>query len=261
MTTTWNGWAAAAAVLDELYRPLADALLGTIPPGDARRILDVGCGTGATTIAAARRGHCVGVDISEPMVTAARERAGSTVEFVLADAQTHPFPAGAFDTVISRFGVMFFDNPRAAFGNLRRACVEGAALRFVVWRSAAENPFLRAAVPAARAVLPDLGERPTTGPGPYGLADPVSARQHLDSAGWADVVVRPLDVECRMPEADLEVYLTRIGPLAPALADADAETYTRVWDAVRPAYDRWVRDGEVHLPTACWLIEAEARPA
>lgn len=76
MTTTWNGWVEAATVLDVLYRPLADALLDTIPPGGARRILDVGCGTGATTIAATRHGHCVGVDISDPMVTAARKRAG-----------------------------------------------------------------------------------------------------------------------------------------------------------------------------------------
>lgn len=161
--------------------------------------------------------------------------------------------------MISRFGVMFFDDPLAAFANLRRACVQGAALRFVVWRTAEENPFLRAAVPAARAVLPDLEERPTTGPGPYGLADPDATRAGLEATGWADVDIRPLDIECRMPEPDLEVYLTRIGPLASALADADAETSTRVYDTIRPAYDRWVHDGEVRLPTACWLIEAEAR--
>ncbi|MFG1922616.1 class I SAM-dependent methyltransferase [Cryptosporangium sp. NPDC048952] len=253
---SWSGWVSAASVLDVLYRPLADVLIGAIPPGDGRRILDVGCGTGATTVAAARRGRCVGVDISEPMLAAARERAGSGASFVLADAQRHEFQDGEFDTVISRFGVMFFDDPRAAFANLRRACTDDAALRFVVWRSAEENPFMRAAVPAARAVLPDLEERPTTGPGPYGLADPAYTRDVLRSAGWAGADIRPLDVECTMPEADLDVYLTRIGSLAPALVDADADTHARVLDVVRPVFDQWVHGDEVRLPAACWLIEA-----
>lgn len=262
--TSGEGWVAAAAVLDRLYRPLADTLVDPIPDGGARRIVDIGCGTGVTTVAAAQRlgpaGRSVGIDISEPMITAARaraEREGSPAEFIRADAGSYPFEPGEFDVVLSRFGVMFFDDEPAAFTNLRRASADGATLRFIVWRSAAENPFMTAMHLAARPLLPDLQERPTTGPGPFRFADPDEIRALLRGSGWTGVDVRPLDVDCVMPEADLVTYLTRIGPLALALADADDALRARVVDAVLPAYEQWVHDSEVRLPAACWLVTAE----
>ncbi len=143
------------ATLEGLVAPLLDGLSGTV--------LDVGCGTGATTVAAAQRGATpVGVDISEPMIAAARERAPE-LEFVVADAQTHDFE-DRFEHVISRFGVMFFDDPVAAFANLRRA---GRHLRLIVWRTAGENPFMTTAEHAARPLLPDLPERDPDKPGQF----------------------------------------------------------------------------------------------
>src|SRR6185312_8436149 len=141
---------------DQTYQPIEDLLVDAVASGTTRRVLDVGCGTGGTTVAVARRlgpsGRCTGVDISEPMIAAARaraEREGASVDFVVADAQTHAFERERFDAIISRFGVMFFNDPVAAFTNLRRAARAGAVLRAVVWRDAAENPFMTTAERAA----------------------------------------------------------------------------------------------------------------
>src|SRR5690606_4893615 len=115
---------------DRTFEPFADLLVETVTAGGGDRVLDVGCGTGATTLAIARNlaggGHCMGIDISEPMIGIARGRASSLklpVRFIVDDAETHqfdagPFDAGSFDTVVSRFGVMFFGDPVAAFANL-----------------------------------------------------------------------------------------------------------------------------------------------
>jgi SAM-dependent methyltransferase len=148
----WNGpagraWVDEQEVLDRVLRPFEELLVGAA----AGRVLDVGCGTGSTTVAFARKtgARCVGVDISEPMLRFARaraEREGVAVEFVRADAQTYAFEPGSFDRILSRFGVMFFGDPVRAFANLRRA---GGELRFVAWRSANENPFMTTAERAA----------------------------------------------------------------------------------------------------------------
>ena len=159
-TTLWNevagrAWVDAEALVDHVYRPFEHLLVEAVPPS-AARILDVGCGTGATTLAAARKigeqGLAVGIDVSEPMIAAARARAerhGVSARFIRGDAQRHAFEPASFDAIISRFGVMFFDGAVSAFRNLRRAAAEHAALTIVVWRSADENPFMTTAERAA----------------------------------------------------------------------------------------------------------------
>ena len=147
------------------------------PPAGGR-VLDVGCGTGSTTLAVARRlgakGRCIGIDISEPMIAAARaraEREGTPASFIRADAQTHAFEPASFDMIISRFGVMFFDDSVRAFANLRRAAKQTPSLRFIAWRSAAENPFMTTAERAAAPLLPNLPARRPDAPGQFAFAD------------------------------------------------------------------------------------------
>jgi SAM-dependent methyltransferase len=262
----WNGvgghaWVQAQGVLDGLLEPLQRLLLEAVEEGPAGPVLDVGCGTGGTTVAIARaRGACTGIDISEPMVAAARiraERAGVPAVFVHADAQRHRFAPAGFATIASRFGVMFFDDPVAAFTNLRAAAVPGAALRFIAWRGAEENPFMTTAERAA-APLITLPARNPDEPGQFAFADGRRVRDILTRSGWGGVDLRPVEVTCAMPEADLSGYLTRLGPLGRALADADEATRARIVAAVRPAFDRYVSGGEVRVTAACWLVAAQA---
>lgn len=272
----WNGpaargWVEAQALLDRTLEPFEDVLLEAVPAGHGGRLLDVGCGTGGTTLAAARRlgagAHCVGVDISEPMITAARarsEREATPAEFIRADAEDHAFEPGSFDTVISRFGVMFFKDSVRAFANLRRAAGDGARLRFIVWRGPAENPFMTTAERAAAPLLPNLPARRPDEPGQFAFADPDRVRRILAASGWAGTGIRPVDVACTLPEPELVGYFTRLGPVGQALPEVDERTRARVVDTVRAAFEPFVHGAEVRFTGACWLVDAHTgadRPA
>ncbi|MEU9190987.1 methyltransferase domain-containing protein [Streptomyces sp. NPDC048484] len=279
-TARWNGsaghaWVEARTVLDELLRPFEDLLVEAVVAEHGRRVLDVGCGTGSTTLAVARQlgaqrvdvqgpggqARCVGIDLSEPMVTAARTRAegeGAQASFVLADAQDHVFEPGAFDMVISRFGVMFFKDSVQAFANLRRAVSDDAALRFVTWRSSAENPFMTTAERAAAPFMPDLPARHPDEPGQFAFADPDRVRRILEESGWTGVDIRPVDVACALPESELVPYFTRLGPLGLVLREADERTRAHVIETVRAAFDPFLQGAEFRFTAACWTVGARA---
>jgi len=266
----WNGrggraWVDAQESLDQLFAPFENLLVEEAHAASARRVLDVGCGTGATTLAIARvlgaAGHCVGADISEPMIAAARaraERAGAPASFICGDVQRQAFEPASFDLIVSRFGVMFFDSPVQAFANLRYAAKDGAALRAIAWRSAAENPFMTTAERAAAPLLPNLPARKPGAPGQFSLADRDRVVSILEESGWAGIDIRPIDVACTLPEKALHGYLTRLGPVGLVLQDADERTRTRVIEAVRTAFEPYVHGSEVRFIAACWMIGATA---
>jgi SAM-dependent methyltransferase len=271
-STLWNGpagkaWVAEQALLDRLYKPFEELLAAALPAaGAVKRVLDVGCGTGATTLALARRlgpeGSCLGVDISDPMVNGARvraEREGLRAGFLRADAQTHTFEAGGFDLIVSRFGVMFFDQPVQAFTNLRRAASEHASLRCIAWRSVAENPFMTAAELAAAPLVPNFPLRKLDGPGQFGFADPQYVRDILEASGFGEIAIQPLDVACSMSLPELELYLNRLGPVSLMLPELDEGTRARVVAAVRAAFEPFVQGAEARFNAACWQIDASAR--
>jgi SAM-dependent methyltransferase len=265
----WNGpsghtWVEMQATLDHLFRPI-EALLVEAAAG-ARRVLDVGCGTGGTTLAIARslgtEGRCTGIDISQPMIATARtrsraERQGAATTFVCADVQTHAFEPDTFDMLVSRFGVMFFDDPVRAFSNLRRAAADRAAMKFIAWRSAAENPFMTTAERAAAPLL-DLPARQPGAPGQFAFADRQHVQGILRQAGWHGIDIAPVDVPCTLPEKDLLGYLSRLGPVGMKLRDADERTRAKVIDTVRAAFEPFVHGDEVRLTAACWSIGARA---
>ena len=271
----WNGragraWVDAQASLDAILQPFEDWLVDEVRAGSAQRVLDVGCGTGATTLAVARllasaKGQCVGVDISEPMIAAARERArreSSPAAFICADAQRHVFAPASFDMVISRFGVMFFDSPVQAFENLRQAARGGAVLRALAWRSPAENPFMTTAERAAAPLLPNLPARQPGAPGQFAFADRERVSSILEESGWTGVDIQPMDVECAMPEKDLNGYFTRLGPVGLMLQEEpDEHRRAQVIETVRTAFKPFVRGGEVRFTAACWMIGAHAPSA
>ena len=260
-----HAWVEAQDLLDRLFQPFEDMLVDAVGAAAGHRVLDIGCGTGSTTVAVARRlgdgGSSLGVDISEPMIAAARERAERErvpATFARADAQTYEFEPASYDTIISRFGVMFFDDSVRAFANLRRAAKGGAALRAIVWRSAVDNPFMTVAERAAAPLLPNLPVREPDEPGQFAFADPRRVRDILERSGWSGIEIRPIDVECAMAVEDLVPYLTRLGPVGVALQDAGDAVRAHVIETVRGAFEPYVRGGVVRFTAACWMVEAHA---
>lgn len=262
-SAAWNGpngqaWVELQDVLEGAFQPFADRLVAALAhrPG---RVLDVGCGAGATTLALARAGHtATGLDISEPLLALAQARAGHAATFLLADAQTHRFPAQAYDWIVSRFGVMFFDDPVAAFANLRQAAAPQAELRCITWRSPRENPFMTAAERAAAPFLPDLPPRQPGAPGQFGLIDPERIHAILAASGWANAKLDQLDIECGFPASELTNFYSRLGPLAQVLPQLDATTRERITQAVDAAFAPFVHGQTVRFTAACWWISATA---
>ncbi|KCZ61579.1 hypothetical protein L53_14595 [Hyphomonas sp. L-53-1-40] len=267
----WNGaggkaWVRAQTLLDTAFQPFADILVETVTTANANSVLDIGCGTGATTLAMAKalgpEADCLGLDISETMISHARKRAaesGSHAEFLVADAQTYPFEAGRFDMITSRFGVMFFEDPVAAFRNLNRAAQPGTQLLMFSWRDPAENPFMTAAEAGARPLLPGLPEREPNARGQFGFADAARVERILSESGWQDVVSEKLDVECRFPLSAMDLYVSLMGPVGYAIAQGvDEATRKKVIDVVRATFMEFADGDEIVFTAACWKTAARA---
>jgi len=266
----WNGvsgraWVDAQQALDGLFAPFEELLVSAVTAASARTVLDVGCGTGSTTLAVARRlggnGRSVGIDISAPMLALARVRAEAEhlpAQFICADAERYAFEPALFDACISRFGVMFFERPVDAFANLRRAAQPGATLHLIAWRSPADNPFMTTAERAAAPLLPDLPPRKADAPGQFAFANRDRVHTILQDSGWREIALDPIDVTCTMPRRDLEQYVTRLGPVGLILQNADEATRARIVETVIPAFDAYVHGDEVRFTAACWMIGGRA---
>ncbi|HYP06798.1 MAG TPA: methyltransferase domain-containing protein [Bryobacteraceae bacterium] len=266
----WNGraghaWVEMQALLDDVFRPFEHLLVAAARERGATCVLDIGCGTGGTTLALTRAlsagALCTGVDISEPMIAAARARAGteglSTI-FQRADAQEYPFEPATFDMIVSRFGVMFFADPVRAFTNLRRATCHAGELRMVAFRSASENPFMTTAERAAAPLLPNLPARRPDGPGQFAFADKRLVESILRESGWSSIDIQPIDVACAFPATDLDRYVARLGPVGLALQEANADTRAEVIEKVRAAFAPYLHGAEVRFNAGCWMISARA---
>lgn len=263
----WNGrsgraWVETQALMDAMLEPFQRLLVAETPT-TARAVLDVGCGAGSTTLALAERlagiGTATGIDISEPLLGVARQRAqppGPNATFVLGDAQTHAFEAGRFDAIVSRFGVMFFEDPVRAFVNLRLAARAGAHLAFVAWRSPSENPFMTVAERVAAPLLPNLPVRRSDEPGQFAFADRGRVHEILTQSGWANVRIRPVDVPCTFPASELETYFTRLGPVGRQLVDADSEVRAELVERIGNGFASYVEGARVRFTAACWLVTA-----
>ncbi len=265
----WNGpagdaWVQAQSLLDGMFAgfvPLLADPIGAVP--DAH-VLDVGCGTGAVCMAIADRlgphGRCSGVDISAPMIEVARERArsaGQSIDFTVADAEQHAFVPASLDRIVSRFGVMFFNHPVQAFANLRRALRSGGSLHAIAWRSPADNPFMTTAERVAAPLL-TLPARAEGGPGQFAFADADKVRGILKDAGWKDIQITQLDVECSIPADQLPTYVSLLGPVGQALRAADLAPAdrTRILQTVVDAFAPFVQGDNVVFNAACWSIRA-----
>jgi SAM-dependent methyltransferase len=265
----WNSeegehWVTAAARFDEMLDPFTPALLDAAAPGPGETVLDVGCGTGSTTIAAAERArHATGLDISAPMVEGARARAAragvTNADFAVADAQVDPLPSRV-DVVISRFGVMFFEDAVAAFANIRRAHSPGGRLVFECWQTLLANAWTMVPALAVAEHVPPSGPPDANAPGPFSFGDPDRVRSVLADAGYGTVAVVPLTTTLllggRGSTADAVTFLRHTGAGRRMLAGADDATRDRALAALHDALDPH-HDGEgVRLDAATWIVTA-----
>jgi SAM-dependent methyltransferase len=262
----WNGpaadiWVAQQERLDRQLDSLGRATLRALAPRPGDHVLDVGCGGGQTTLelgaAVGAGGRVVGIDISSQLLAAARTRNRSAnVVFELADAQTHAFDQ-PFDAIYSRFGVMFFADPVAAFENLGRALEPGGRMAFVCWRTEAENPIMTVPMAAAARHLPPLPPpQDPNAPGPFAFADRVRLARILEAAGFDTIAITAHDEPIGGNDlaGTLELAL-QIGPLGRYLRE-HPERRHGVADSVRDAIEPFIVDGIARIPSATWIVTA-----
>ena len=269
-TERWSGaagrhWLDYEAAYDRQLEQFGTALVAGAALGPDDRVLDVGCGTGATTLAAAATARSVlGIDLSALMVERAQARARSAavdrVEFRVADAQTVALPEPV-DVVISRFGVMFFDDPRAAFANLRRAlAAAGGRLAVECWQGLERNDWMRIPAEALARVTPLADPAEPGQPGPFSLGDPETLRSVLVDAGWRAVTLDPVTAPVLVGgggSLDEIVAFLRGGSLGrSALTGVSADVERRALDALRETLAEHETPAGVSLPGAAWLARA-----
>jgi SAM-dependent methyltransferase len=262
----WNGaaadtWVAQQERLDRQLDPLGRAALRALAPRPGEQVLDVGCGSGQTTLQLAEAvgpgGRVIGIDVSSQLLAAARRRNTlAQVTFERADAQTHAFDQ-SFDAIYSRFGVMFFADPVAAFANLRRALKPDGRMAFVCWRAEASNPLMTVPMMAAMKHLPPLPPpQDPNAPGPFAFADSGRLARILDAAGFAAISMAPHDEPIGGNDRAGTVELAlQMGPLGRYLREHPGRQ-AAIIDAVHDAIEPFIVDGIARIPSATWIVTA-----
>jgi SAM-dependent methyltransferase len=267
----WNGpggqrWANRQQTQDVLLQPVADILIDRAQIKAGEHVIDVGCGSGAISIAAAERagttGRVLGIDVSGPMLTRARQIAppGLPVDFVLADATAYPFEPASFDLLVSRFGVMFFAEPAHSFANLRRALKPTGRLAFACWREPRENPFFMAPLQAVYKHVPKLPQLGPEDPGPFSFASEQRVTRILGEAGFSGVAMEPCNLALDPAIGrglDIAVQSAlEIGPAARALAEQPPEVVAAAAKSIRETLAPYVNGMTVPLGASIWIVTA-----
>jgi ubiquinone/menaquinone biosynthesis C-methylase UbiE len=269
----WNSkvgdtWARMQDRLDAAFTPITAALLTLAAPQPGEDVLDVGCGSGETTLALAAAvgddGSALGLDISEQLLARARARGEellSNAEFRNADAAN--FAESGFDLIVSRFGVMFFADPVAAFANLHALAAPGGRLVFACWQAADKNLWATLPTEVLATLLPATPPGDPLAPGPFAFADPGHVDAILAGAGWQDIALHALPIAMVIgagddPVAAAVYFNLRIGPAARAIREAGPDVQARARTILAQALGDYHADGVVALPGAVWLVSARA---
>lgn len=274
-THDWNGdsgerWAANLTRLDLMLEDFGSAAIAAAKAQPGEHVVDIGCGSGTTSFTLAQQvgpsGHVLGVDISEQLVEIARAAIpdGAPIEFRCADAATAALPHGQFDLLFSRFGVMFFDDPVAAFAHMRSALKPGGRAAFICWRGAQENDWVRLPMAAIRDIVQPAPADPNA-PGPFAFGDRQRLADILAAAGFTAIDIAPFDTALSYGrgasrEAAVDDALDmafQVGPLSRALADQSDDIRTRAADAVRAAFARRPGETSVLIDGAAWVVTAQ----
>ena len=266
----WDGeaglrWVAFAEQLDRAFAPIGAAALAAAQARPAEAVLDIGCGCGTSSLELAElvgpTGSVDGIDVSRPMLAVAerlaRGRSLQNARFVLADASTYAFEEQTVDLSFSRFGVMFFDDPVAAFTNVRRSIRPDGRLVFACWRDLAANPWFAVPIEAVRRHLPAGPKPDPEAPGPLAFADARRVRGILERAGFADVSFEAFDATLSLgTRASALEMLREVGPAARLLAEGDHRERASALLALDEALGANERDGAVELGAGTWIVRA-----
>jgi SAM-dependent methyltransferase len=271
----WNSqvaqkWVDRQDDIDAMLAPFTAALLGAadLGPQGPWRILDVGCGAGETALLAGDIGHHVtGIDVSKPLLDLAKRRGAAAglrdVQFFLGDA-SRVFIDPPFDLVMSRFGVMFFHDPVAAFTNLAKLLVPSGRLVCVCWQAPDQNQWVRVPLQALGEALGEAAfsqsAMPATGPGPFAFANRADVRQILAKAGFGAIKITPVRGDMRIGQggglAEALAFLTEIGPAARATRDLNPAQKRAFETSLRSLIAPLMQDDQLVLEGAVWLVEA-----
>ena len=267
----WNGpggrhWTDRQEIQDAVLAPVSEVLIARAAVETGEKIIDIGCGCGATTLAIAVRagasGDALGLDISAPMLARAKERTppGAPVRWVAADATVYPFEPGRADLLFSRFGVMFFADPTLSFANMRTGLRPGGRLVFACWREPRQNPWLMLPLQAAYNHAPRLPEFGPEDPGPFSFASEERVRHVLSKAGFSSVAMQPVNLLLDVAvggglDAAVEGAL-EIGPASRALEDQPPEVRSAAARAIRAALAPHQKGESVPLGAAIWIVTA-----
>jgi SAM-dependent methyltransferase len=267
----WNdsrgrAWLARHEQVNAQITPFGRRAMAKLALGSGERVIDIGCGCGEPTADLARAvgptGHATGIDGSRLLLEEARAMARreglANVDFVEGDAEVYAFPPGGADAVFSRFGVMFFAGPEAAFGNIRSALRPGGRLAFVCWRTPQENRFITLPIAVAQRFSGGAGPRTDPeAPGPFAFADAERVRRILTGAGFADIAIEPADEKIGGASLDDTVAFCMNGqPIQQLLQQGGAVERGALEAAFREALQPFVTPGGVFLDAAAWIVSA-----
>jgi len=268
----WNGidgeyWTREQDRLDRTLAPVMEPLLAFAAPYAGSTVMDVGCGCGSTTIELARAvgpsGRVLGIDISEPMLALAVERLRDfpNATCLLGDAAELPLRDLGAELIVSRFGVMFFGDPVAAFTNLRTGLAPGGRLRFACWRPINDNPWLQIPLHAVYEHTPRLPRPDPEEPGPFAFSDTSRVTRILTAAGFTEPSFTPLDVQMDLAAGgtleDAVIQSSAMGPAKRALADQPEDIRAAAIESIRRALTPYGSGAGVNLPGAIWLVAAD----
>lgn len=268
----WNGphgkiWAKEQEKRDRDHTPMTEAGITLAAPKPGERVLDIGCGSGTTTLKLAAlvvpSGEAVGIDISGPMLAVARKRAAeikASARFIEADATDYKFESESFDLAFSQFGVMFFAGPAVSFRNVHKAMKQGGRLVFVCWRGPFENPWSAVPEAAARPFLPQPAPASPDVPGRYSFANPDRVKSILLQAGFHGITIEKFDTRIHLGNTPEEAASSSIdnGSLLRTLADVDKATRAKIRSAVTARLAQELGPAGIYLTAGVWLVRAGA---
>lgn len=268
-TEFWNEaggrmWVENIEQTHALLKPLGDVIRDRAAVCEGESVLDIGCGGGLNSVELAAKvgaaGHVLGIDISDIILDYARKRPDlpQNIEYLRADAATEDLGPARFDLLFSRFGVMFFEDPKAAFAKLRETLKPGGRLAFICWQAPALNAWLSVPMGAIFDVLPPPEPQPDLrAPGPFSFAEESWVREILNDSGYADIAIDALELDMSMGAVDDAVsYMMRFGPAVELLAQAGEPQRNEVEQRIRHAFGPFTKDGVVTCPTATWIVTA-----